>query len=91
MPGEGGKDRAVMRGQSPLPVPLRSNVTVSAGSLWDISAVLYLPKPQSWSCSHPKAPTCLEEQVFGEEGMKLGAAGSSQKQLEVLLPPDVEL
>lgn len=33
----------------------------------------------------------FRNRCMGQEGMKLDVAGCSQKQLEVLLPPDVEL
>lgn len=33
----------------------------------------------------------LRNRYMGQEGMKLGIAGSSQQRLGVLLPPDVEL
>lgn len=50
-----------------------------------------LQKPSPGAVATLKLLPALRNRYTGQEGMKLGVAGSSQKQLEVLLPPDVEL
>lgn len=54
-------------------------------------AFFTLQTPSPGVVATQKLLPALRSRCMGQEGMKLGVAGSSQKELEALLPPDVEL